>query len=123
MDSEYTTTIVLDVAKKQKYLIITFFIYLLTVFANIKFKETDYTLIVQSAVLILGVTVVVFVSILSFRVFSKAAAVVFTILCFVPLVNIVVFLIVNSKANKIIKSQGYKVGLAGADLKAIENDI
>lgn len=123
MSSEYTVAKVLDVAKKQKHLIVVFFLYLFSVFVNVKFKGTDYTLIAQSAVLVLAIMVVIFLSLLAFGIFNKVVSVIFTILCFVPLINLVVFLIVNSKANKIIKSHGYKIGIAGADLQAIKNDI
>ena len=40
-------------------------------------------------------------------------------LMLIPLINLVVLLVLSSRATKVLRAHGYKVGLMGADLKAI----
>ncbi|MBW0149558.1 hypothetical protein [Marinobacter arenosus] len=123
MESKESNSEVLVVAKKQKNLLVIFFIYLLCVGANVALKGSQLSLFAEIAVLVAGIGVVVLCSLLAFTIFRKPAAVLLTILSVVPLVNLLAFLVVNSRANKIIKSHGFRVGLAGADVREIANSI
>lgn len=47
-----------------------------------------------------------------------AMRVVYIVLMFVPLVNLITLVILNGKATKMLRDAGYKVGLLGANLSA-----
>lgn len=58
----------------------------------------------------------VFVFWLSTKVYSTAVGIILAILTFVPCFGILVLLLINGKATKILQQNGHKVGLLGADL-------
>ena len=128
MEPNYEASEILVVAKKQRNLLIAFFVYLMAIFAKVGLTKSgpggsEYDSIIQLAILPLGLAVVIFCAILAFKVFGKPAAILLTILCIIPLVNLIAFLVVNSRTNKIIKSHGFRVGLAGADINEIARSI
>ena len=128
MEPSYEASEVLVVAKKQRNLLIAFFVYLMAIFAKVGLAKSgaggsEYDSIIQLAIISLGLAVVIFCAILAFKVYGKLAAILLTILCIIPLVNLIAFLVVNSRTNKIIKSHGFRVGLAGADINEIARSI
>ena len=123
MAEEYSTNDTLHIAKKQRNLLIVFFLYLLAVGAIAAISDPATVANIKYFAIPLAIAVIVFVGILAFTIFGNFTAVLLTVLCIVPLINLIVFFVVNGRANKIIKSKGYRVGLAGADIKAIINDI
>jgi uncharacterized membrane protein len=58
----------------------------------------------------------VFVFLLSTKVYSTAVGIMLAILTLVPCLGLVVLVVVNVKATGILKQNGHKVGLLGADL-------
>jgi hypothetical protein len=52
------------------------------------------------------------------KVYNTALGVLLGLLTFVPCINLIVLLVVNSKATSVLQLNGYKVGLLGADLSA-----
>ena len=123
MESNYTNEEVLSIAKRQRNLLLVFMLYLLAIGIKLSVKNSEYEAILQFAVIPFGLAVVVFCAILAFKVFNKVTAVICTILCFIPLLNLITFFVVNSKASKAIESQGFRVGLAGGDIKEIQSRI
>ncbi len=123
MNKEYSINNILNIAKKQRNLLIVFFLYLLAVGVIAAISDPAVTEKIRFIAIPLAIAVVVLVGVLAFTIYGKPAAVLLTILCIVPLINLIIFFVVNGRANKIIKSKGYRVGLAGADIKAITNDI
>jgi len=49
---------------------------------------------------------------------STGARIALVVLMFVPLVNLVTLLVVNSRANRVLRNAGYTIGLLGASKKA-----
>ena len=66
-----------------------------------------------------AITAAVFVFMLAISLHNVAAGVTLGILTLIPLVGLVVLLILNSTATKLLQSHGIKVGLLGADLNQI----
>jgi hypothetical protein len=56
---------------------------------------------------------------LAIKIYSIVVGVLLGILTFVPCLGLVMLLLVNGKATNILKENGVKVGLLGADLSRI----
>jgi hypothetical protein len=82
---------------------------------------TQFALPLAVALIVDSIVAVVFVFILAIRVYSVAAGVVLGFLTLIPLLGLVMLLIVNGKATRIIRSNGFRVGLLGAELWEIKN--
>ena len=65
---------------------------------------------------IVGVASAVYVVLLAMRVYNVALGIVLGLLSVVPCIGLIVLLVVNGKASTILRSNGHKVGLLGADL-------
>jgi hypothetical protein len=74
-----------------------------------------FSLIVLGA----AITGAVFVFMLSIAIYSTGLGIFLGILTLIPLVGLIVLLIVNGKATKILREHGIRVGLMGADAKQI----
>lgn len=70
-------------------------------------------------VLVVGLAGTVFVFLLAIKVYSTGVGVLLGILTLVPCIGLIVLLIVNGKATGILKQNGIKVGLLGANLSQI----
>lgn len=121
-ESEISLESVLVVAKRQKTLLIIFLVYLLLVGFGAA-ASPEIKPILQLLVLPIMVLIIIFTARLSFKVFGKVGATMATILSIIPLINLITILVVNSKASKLIKSKGFRVGLIGANTKEIANAI
>jgi len=62
-----------------------------------------------------AITAAVFIFMLSLAVYNLAAGIVLGILTLVPLLGLLVLLMINSKATKILRAHGVRVGLLGAN--------
>jgi hypothetical protein len=58
----------------------------------------------------------VFVFLLSTKVYGTGLGILFAILTVLPCLGILVLLMINSKATTVLRQNGHKVGLLGADL-------
>jgi len=113
---------VLIIAKRQKALLFTFLAYFLIAgFSGAASPELKP--LMQLAGLPLMLAVVIFTARLTLRLYGKVVAIIMIILSIIPLVNLIIVLVANSKANKTIKSRGFRVGLGGASIKEIESSI
>jgi uncharacterized membrane protein (GlpM family) len=70
-------------------------------------------------ILIVGLVGAVFTFMLAIHVYGTGLGILFGILCLIPCIGLIVLLIVNAKATDVLKRNGIKVGLLGADLSAI----
>lgn len=61
----------------------------------------------------------ILVFLLAKKVFSRQAAVLVGILASVPIFGLIVFLVVQTKANSILRQHGLEVGFWGADLSRV----
>jgi energy-coupling factor transporter transmembrane protein EcfT len=66
--------------------------------------------------MVIGLVGLVFVFRLSMRVYSTAVGALLAILTLVPLLGLIVLVMVNGKATKILRQNGHHVGLLGANL-------
>ena len=110
---------ILIIAKRQKYLLIVFFMYFLL--AGIAGSAgPDIKPLIQLSLLPVMLAVVIFTAVLCWKVYGTTVAIIMTILSIIPLINILVMLSANSRANQLIKSKGFRVGLLGANIKQME---
>lgn len=121
-DEDTDNSNILIVAKRQKALLLTFLAYFLIAgFTGAASPELKP--LMQLAGLPLMLAVVVFTARLTLRLYGRWVAILMIILSIIPLVNLIIVLVANSKANKTIKNSGFRVGLIGANIKEIENSI
>ena len=66
--------------------------------------------------LVVGLASAVFVVLLAIKVYNIALGIVLGLLSVLPCIGLFVLLVVNGKATRILQSNGYRVGLLGADL-------
>lgn len=71
------------------------------------------------AALGMSITAAVFVFMLAIALYSTAAGIVLGILTLIPLVGLIVLLIINGKATNVLRQNGIRVGLMGADPRQI----
>ena len=75
--------------------------------------------IIGLGVLFVGLVGTVFVFLLAIKVYSTGVGVLLGILTLIPCVGLIVLLVVNGKATGILKQNGIKVGLLGANISQI----
>jgi hypothetical protein len=107
-----------SVAKCQKGILVCILIYIIAVIFQFALPE-ELRLILVLGVAVVGITATVFVFMLAIRVYGTGAGVLLGILTLIPIVGLIVLLIINGKATAILKANGIKVGLLGADLSQI----
>lgn len=114
-----------SVAVYQKIILICIFIYLVAVGFNFVFRIVNPMPVLEVVTMLIGlatsVVACVFVFMLSIKVYGTVQGVVFGILTLIPCVGLIVLLVVNGKATAILRQNGYKVGLLGANLSKIGN--
>jgi len=107
-----------SVATYQKGIIICIAIYLFSVIAQFA-VPIEFRLFVSLGVMFVGLIGAVFVFLLAIKVYGTALGILYGILCLIPCIGLIVLLIVNSRATNILKQNGIKVGLFGANLADI----
>ncbi len=71
----------------------------------------------------IGIALLLFTGMLSWTVYNKIIAIVLTLLFLVPVLNFLIILLVNSRANNLLKEHGFKSGLLGVNIKKIESAV
>ena len=107
-----------SVAKYQKGILVCILIYLITVFCQVALPE-EFGSVLRMGVLLVGLAGTVFVFLLAIKVYSPGVGVLLGILALIPCIGLIVLLFVNGKATGILKQNGIKVGLLGANLSEI----
>ena len=113
-----------SVAVYQKGILVCILIYLIGVIGQFTLPP-QLRPILALGVLPVGVTGLVFVFLLSTKVYHPAVGVLLGILTLVPLVGLLVLLAVSDRATRILRQNGHRVGLLGAklsDIRASEQD-
>ncbi|MEQ8789243.1 MAG: hypothetical protein RIC55_23315 [Pirellulaceae bacterium] len=106
------------VAKCQKGIIVCILIYLIAVICQFAIPP-EIRPFLGLGVLALGVVGTVFVFLLAIKVYSTGVGVLLGILTLIPCVGLIVLLVINAKATGVLKQNGIKVGLLGANLSHI----
>ncbi|MEM6799150.1 MAG: hypothetical protein AAF589_06520, partial [Planctomycetota bacterium] len=106
------------VAVYQKGIVSCIGLYLLTVFAQFAVPPT-LAMVLAIFALIVVITGAVFTVLLALKVYGVGLGILMGILTFIPLIGLFVLLITNQKATSVLKQNGVKVGLLGADLSKL----
>lgn len=107
-----------SVAKYQKGILVCILIQLIAVICQFG-SPVELRPIFGVCVLVVGLVGTVFVFLLATKVYSTGTGVLLAILTLIPCVGLVVLLVVNGKATGILKQNGVRVGLLGANLSQI----
>lgn len=107
-----------SVAKSQKGILVCILIYLVAVFAQFALP-LEVRPLVGIGVLLVGLVGAVFVFMLAIKVYGTGLGIVLGILSLVPCIGLIVLLVVNGKATGVLKQNGIKVGLLGANISTI----
>mgnify|MGYP006908249900 CR=1 FL=1 len=106
------------VAQYQKGIIVCILIYLLAVMGQFAVPP-ELRLFLGLGVFVLGIVGAVFVFLLAMKTYGTALGILLGILSLVPCIGLIVLLVVNGKATNILRQNGIKVGLMGADVSSI----
>ncbi|MDA1232425.1 MAG: hypothetical protein O2856_16755 [Planctomycetota bacterium] len=107
-----------SVAMYQKGILICILVYFVAVFGQFAVPPAA-RIFMAIGVLVVGLIAAVFTFLLAMKTHGTGPGILLGILCLVPCVGLIVLLIINSKATNILKQNGIKVGLLGADLNSI----
>ena len=107
-----------SVAKYQKGILVCILIYLIAVFGQFALPA-EIRPLVGLGVLFVGLAGTIFVFLLAMKVYSTALGVLLGILTLIPCIGLIVLLVVNGKATGILRQNGIKVGLLGANLSEV----
>ncbi len=107
-----------SVAMYQKGILVCILIYLVAVFSQFAIPA-EFRMLLGIGILVVGLAGTVFVFLLAMKVYNAILGIVLGILTLIPCVGLLVLLMVNGKATTILKQNGIKVGLMGANLSDI----
>ena len=107
-----------SVAKFQKGILVCILFQLVAIIGQLALPP-EIRLLISIAVLVVGIVSSVFVFMLAIKVYGTALGVLLGVLSLVPCIGLIVLLIVNGKATSVLKQNGIKVGLLGANLSVI----
>jgi len=107
-----------SVAKYQKGILVCILIYLIAVFCQMLIPP-EVRLFVALGGIVVSLVGTVFVFLLAIKVYGAPLGVLLGILTLIPCVGLIVLLIVNGKATSVLRQNGIKVGLMGANLSEI----
>ncbi len=104
-----------SVAVYQKGILVCILVYLIAVFFQFALPP-EIRPLVGLGVAMVGLAGMVFVLLLAVKVYNVVLGILLGILTLVPCIGLLVLLMVNGKATTILKQNGIKVGLLGANL-------
>lgn len=107
-----------SVAKYQKGILICILVYLMTTIGQFA-VPLEFRIVVAVAILAVGLVGAVFVFLLAMKVYGTPLGIFLGVLSLLPLIGLIVLLMVNGKATRVLKQNGIKVGLLGADISSI----
>lgn len=107
-----------SVATYQKGILVCILIYFIAVILQFALPA-ELRLFLGLGALAVAVTSTVFVFLLSIKVYNVGLGILFGFLTLVPCVGLVMLLVINAKATGILRQNGIKVGLLGANTSDI----
>lgn len=108
------------VAKAQKGILVCILLSILALGMTATIGEgSEAHTLLSFVVLVVGVIGAVFVFRLAMIVFGTGLGIVLGVLSLIPLIGLIVLLVVNGKATNVLKQNGIKVGLLGANVGSI----
>jgi hypothetical protein len=103
-----------SIAGYQKGIIFCILGYL-ALYAAVFAVPPDLKLWVALAIIPVGIAATVFVFLLATTVYSTGTGVLYAILTLIPCIGLIMLLVINGKATTILKENGIRVGLLGAN--------
>ena len=107
-----------SVASYQKVILVCILLYFIAVFAQFGFPVTVRPLL-GLGILGVGLVGAIFAILLAIKTHGPVFGIILGILCLVPFLGLLTLLLINSKATTVLKKNGIKVGLLGANLSSI----
>ncbi len=107
-----------SVATYQKGILVCILIQFVVVFCQFVLPP-ELQLITSLGLIVAGLAGTVFVFLLAIKVYSTGLGALLGILTLIPCIGLIVLLVVNGKATAILKQNGIRVGLMGANLSKI----
>jgi len=107
-----------SVARFQKGILICILTYLLMAVGQFAFPA-NLRPVIGLCVAVVALVGAVFVFLLAIKVYGAALGIVLGLLCIVPLLGLIVLLVVNGKATRVLQQNRIRVGLLGAKLSDI----
>ncbi len=107
-----------SVAQFQKGILVCVLIQLIAIIGRFALPA-GIQITLHSAMFAVGLAGAVFVFLLAEKVYNTVAAVLLGILALIPYIGLIVLLVVNGKATGVLRNNGIKVGLLGAELSKI----
>jgi hypothetical protein len=104
-----------NVARYQKGVLMCILIQILGVIVQLLLPPS-LAMFSGIALIAIGIAATVFVFLLATNVYTTPLGIVLGILTLIPCIGLIVLLIVNSKATTVLRQNGIKVGLLGANL-------
>lgn len=107
-----------SVARYQKGIIVCILIYLIG--AVVQFAlPPEVRIILGLGIGVVGIVGMVYVVLLAIKVYNTALGILLGLLTLIPCVGLIVLLLVNGTATAILRQNGIRVGLMGANLSQI----
>jgi hypothetical protein len=107
-----------NVARYQKGVLVCILIYILLVVSQFLIPESLQPLL-MIAVAAVGVTGTVFVFLLAIAMYSVGVGILLGLLTLLPCIGLITLLVVNGKATSVLRQNGIRVGLLGADMSQL----
>ena len=108
------------VAVSQKLILVCILLYFICIGAQVAMTRypggAQYSVYVAVVALVVVLVAMVSVVRLAIRVYSVASGILLGIGTLIPCFGLLILLMINGKATKILKDNGYHVGFLGADL-------
>jgi hypothetical protein len=108
-----------SVALYQKGVLVCILIYLIAVVGQFALPP-ELRPFLGFGVLAVGLVGLVFVVLLSVKVYPVAIGIILGVLTVVPCLGLMVLVIINAQATAVLRRNGYRVGLLGARLSEID---
>jgi len=103
------------VAVAQKSILVCILLYFVAIISQF-LVPVEYRLYILIGVLVIGLAATVSVLLLAIRAYSIGMGIALGIGTFIPCLGLLILLMINGKATKILAENGHHVGLLGADL-------
>lgn len=107
------------VAIYQKVINVCILLYLGAIVARLFLIPDPLVLALGFGVLLVALTGMVFTVLLSLKLYGVGLGILLGVLTLIPVVGLIVLLVVNGKATKVLKQNGVQVGLLGARMSTL----
>jgi hypothetical protein len=106
------------IARFQKGILVCILIYLIAVIAQFALPP-ELRIFMAVGVMVFALAGAVFVFLLAIKVYGVGLGILLGVLSMAPCLGLIVLLLVNGKATNVLRQNGIKVGLMGANISSI----